>query len=38
MTALMSIKRGASLITYALAFCDMNQIVLTEPQYKGAMQ
>lgn len=31
-TALMSIRRSASLITYALAFCDMNGVVLTEPK------
>ena len=30
-TALMSIKRGASLISYALAFCDLNNIKLSEP-------
>lgn len=29
-TALMSVKRSASLITYALAFCDMNDIRLSE--------
>jgi hypothetical protein len=31
-TALMSVRRSASLITYALAFCDMNGIGLSEPQ------
>jgi hypothetical protein len=31
-TALMSVRRSASLITYALAFCDMNGIVLSEPK------
>lgn len=31
-TALMSVKRSASLITYALAFCDMNGVVLSEPR------
>jgi len=30
-TALMSVRRSASLITYALAFCDMNGIALSEP-------
>lgn len=30
-TALMSKKRSASLITYTLAFCDLNGIQLTEP-------
>lgn len=30
-TALMSKKRGASLIEYTLAFCAMNEILLTEP-------
>ena len=30
-TALMSKKRSASLITYTLAFCDMNGIQLKEP-------
>jgi NinB protein len=30
-TALMSVKRSASLITYALAFADMNGIELSEP-------
>lgn len=29
-TALMSIKRGASLITYTLAFCDLNGINVKE--------
>ena len=29
-TALMSIKRGASLITYTLAFCDLNGIKVRE--------
>lgn len=29
-TALMSVRRGASLITYALAFCDLNGIELSE--------
>ena len=31
-TALMSVRRSASLITYALAFCDMNGIELSEPR------
>ena len=31
-TALMSVRRSASLITYALAFCDMNGVVLSEPR------
>lgn len=31
-TALMSVKRSASLITYALAFCDMHGVVLSEPR------
>jgi len=31
-TALMSVKRSASLITYALAFCDLNGVVLSEPK------
>lgn len=30
-TALMSIKRGASLISYAIAYADMNGIKLNEP-------
>lgn len=30
-TALMSVKRGASLITYTLAFCDMHGVRLSEP-------
>lgn len=29
-TALMSVRRSASLITYALAFCDMHDIQLSE--------
>lgn len=29
-TALMSVRRSASLITYALAFCDLSGIQLTE--------
>ena len=29
-TALMSVKRSASLITYALAFCDLNGVQLSE--------
>lgn len=29
-TALMSVRRSASLITYTLAFCDLNGIQLTE--------
>jgi hypothetical protein len=33
-TALMSVRRSASLITYALAFCDMTGVVLSEPQQK----
>ena len=32
-TALMSIKRGASLITYTLAFCDLNGIKVKETFY-----
>lgn len=31
-TALMSVKRSASLITYTLAFCDMHDIALSEPR------
>jgi hypothetical protein len=30
-TALMSVRRAASLIEYALAFCSMNEIPLSEP-------
>jgi len=30
-TALMSVKRSASLITYSLAFADLNEIQLSEP-------
>ena len=32
-TALMSVRRSASLITYTLAFCDMHGIELSEPEY-----
>jgi hypothetical protein len=32
-TALMSIKRGASLITYTIAFCAMNDIKIKETFY-----
>ena len=35
-TALMSVKRSASLITYALAFADMNGIELSEPMERVA--
>lgn len=35
-TALMSVKRSASLITYALAFADMNGIALSEPMESTA--
>ena len=35
-TALMSVKRSASLITYALAFADMNGIQLSEPMESTA--
>ena len=35
-TALMSVRRSASLITYALAFCDLNGISLSEPQERQA--
>lgn len=31
-TALMSIKRGASLIEYCLAFCAMNGVELSDPE------
>ena len=31
-SALMSVRRSASLITYALAFCDLNGIKLSEPR------
>jgi len=31
-TALMSVKRSASLITYSLAFADLNGIELSEPR------
>ena len=31
-TALMSVKRSASLIEYTLAFCAMNSVRLTEPE------
>lgn len=34
-SALMSVKRAASLITYCLAFCDTNQIPLTETTRAG---
>lgn len=34
-TALMSVRRAASLITYALAFCDTNQIPLHETKRGG---
>ena len=35
-TALMSIKRGASLIEYTSAFCAMNGIRLRAPEYETA--
>ncbi len=35
-TALMSVKRSASLIEYTLAFCAMNGVRLTEPQREAA--
>ena len=35
-TALMSVKRSASLISYALAFADMNGIELSEPMERVA--
>ena len=35
-TALMSVRRSASLITYALAFADMNGIELSEPMERVA--
>jgi NinB protein len=31
-TALMSKRRSASLITYAIAFCDLNGVALSEPR------
>jgi hypothetical protein len=34
-TALMSVKRAASLITYALSFCDTNDIPLNETRRGG---
>lgn len=34
-TALMSKKRGASLIEYALAFCAMNGVRLSAAEYEG---
>ena len=36
-SALMSVKRAASLITYTLAFCDTNGIALTETKRGGFM-
>ena len=36
-SALMSVKRAASLITYCLAYCDMNGIALTETHKGGWM-
>lgn len=35
-TALMSVKRAASLIEYAIAFCAMNEIPLNEPMKYAA--
>lgn len=35
-TALMSVKRGSSLIEYAAAFCAMNGIRLRAPEYEAA--
>lgn len=35
-TALMSVKRSASLIEYTLAFCAMNEIRLSEPVERQA--
>lgn len=34
-SALMSVRRAASLITYTLAYCDMNAITLTETRKGG---
>lgn len=34
-SALMSVRRAASLITYCLAYCDTNQIPLTETTASG---
>ncbi len=36
-SALMSVRRAASLITYTLAFCDTNGIALTETRKGGFM-
>lgn len=33
-TALMSVRRSASLITYSLAYCDMNNVRLSEPEWR----
>jgi hypothetical protein len=35
-TALMSVRRSASLIEYALAFCAMRGVLLTEPERRAA--
>ena len=35
-TALMSVRRSASLIEYALAFCAMNEIRLSDPERQAA--
>lgn len=37
-TALMSVRRAGSLITYALAYCDSNGIPLTETSENGWME
>jgi len=35
-TALMSVRRAASLIEYSIAFCAINRIELSEPMEKVA--
>lgn len=37
-TALMSVRRAGSLITYALAYCDTNGVPLTETRRGGWME
>lgn len=37
-SALMSVRRAASLITYTLAYCDMNGIELTETRNGGFLE
>lgn len=37
-SALMSVRRAASLITYTLAYCDMNSIPLTETRKGGYIE